>query len=384
MGTLVAGLAERDWDAARGGEALDARARRRRRGLHPLERARLRCPAARRRRRARRRGPGGATPSSTRSIPAPSRTPTATGSATWPGSPRGSTTCAWLGVDALWLSPIYPSPMADIGLRRQRLHGVDPVYGALEDFDRLVAEAKRRGLRLLMDLVPSHTSIEHPWFREHPDWYVWADGSGDEPPNNWRATFGGPAWSRDPRDPDGGRWYLHSFFPEQPDLDWRNPEVRAAFAERGPLLARPRRRRLPRRRDRADHEGRRAARRPARHRRAAAAAAPRAGGARHGPLPQRPRDRARAGGAARGRGRGAPGRRGLPAERDAAALPRAPRPRLRLRVPARALERARAGRGDRRGVCAGAGRLGALQPRLPPPRHPPRRGRRAAPRRCCC
>ena len=134
-------------------------------------------------------------------------------------------------MDALWLSPIYPSPMADNGYDVSDYIGVDPAYGTLEDFDRLIAEAKRRGLRLLMDLVPSHTSIEHPWFREHPDWYIWADGKGDEPPNNWRATFGGPAWSRDPSDPEGGRWYLHSFFPEQPDLDWRNPELRAAFAD---------------------------------------------------------------------------------------------------------------------------------------------------------
>ena len=72
---------------------------------------------------------------------------------------------------------------------------------------------------MLLDLVASHTSIEHPWFREHPDWYVWAD---DGPPNNWRTAFGGPAWTRDER---SGRWYLHSFYPEQPDLDWRNPEV---------------------------------------------------------------------------------------------------------------------------------------------------------------
>ena len=98
---------------------------------------------------------------------------------------------------------------------------------------------------LLLDLVPCHTSIEHPWFREHPDWYVWADG--DEPPNNWRAAFGGPAWSRDERT---GRWYLHSFYPEQPDLDWRNPEVRRGDRRRGALLARARRRRLPRRRHR--------------------------------------------------------------------------------------------------------------------------------------
>lgn len=130
----------------------------------------------------------------------------------------------WLGVDALWLSPIHPSPMADSGYDVSDYTGIDPTLGTLADFDALAAECRRLGLRLLMDLVPSHTSIEHPWFRRHPDWYVWAD----EPPNNWRSTFGGPAWSLDER---SGRYYLHSFFPEQPDLDWRNPEVRAAFAE---------------------------------------------------------------------------------------------------------------------------------------------------------
>jgi alpha-glucosidase len=134
-----------------------------------------------------------------------------------------------LGVDGLWLSPIHPSPLADFGYDISDFKAVDPVYGTLEDFDRLIAAADERGLRLLMDLVPCHTSIEHPWFREHSDWYIWAEGRDGGPPNNWRATFGGPAWSPDP---DGGsRWYLHSFYPEQPDLDWRNPEVVAAFGE---------------------------------------------------------------------------------------------------------------------------------------------------------
>ena len=132
----------------------------------------------------------------------------------------------WLGVDALWLSPIYPSPLADSGYDVADHAAVDPAYGTLADFDALLNAAHERGLKLLLDLVPSHTSIEHPWFRRHPDWYLWADG--DRPPNNWRSAFGGPAWSRAPK---SGRWYLHSFYPEQPDLDWRTPEVRDAFAE---------------------------------------------------------------------------------------------------------------------------------------------------------
>jgi alpha-glucosidase len=130
-----------------------------------------------------------------------------------------------LGVDALWLSPIYPSPLADFGYDVSDHTAVDPAFGTLDDFDALVAAAHERGLRVLMDLVPCHTSIEHPWFREHPDWYIWAD-SGDRPPNNWLAAFGGPAWTRDER---SGRWYMHSFYPEQPDLDWHNPEVVAAM-----------------------------------------------------------------------------------------------------------------------------------------------------------
>jgi alpha-glucosidase len=129
-----------------------------------------------------------------------------------------------LGVDALWLSPMYPSPFADGGYDIADFTGVDPRLGTVADVVELAAGAHARGMRLLLDLVPNHTSIEHPWFREHPDWYVWADAA----PNNWRAAFGGPAWSRDEA---AGRMYLHSFYPEQPDLDWRNPAVRAAMQD---------------------------------------------------------------------------------------------------------------------------------------------------------
>ena len=130
----------------------------------------------------------------------------------------------YLGVNALWLSPIYPSPLADFGYDVSDYTGIDPQFGTLGDFDELVTAAHERGLRVLLDLVPCHTSIEHPWFREHPDRYIWSPVDG--PPNNWRAAFGGGAWSRDEV---SGRWYLHTFYPEQPDLDWRNPEVVAAM-----------------------------------------------------------------------------------------------------------------------------------------------------------
>ncbi len=133
---------------------------------------------------------------------------------------------AGLGADAIWLSPIHPSPLADFGYDVSDYTTVDPTLGTLDDFGRLRDAAHRRDLRLLMDLVPCHTSIEHPWFRAHPDWYIWADG--DRPPNNWIAAFGGSAWSRDG---GTGRWYLHSFYPEQPDLDWRNPAVAAAIGD---------------------------------------------------------------------------------------------------------------------------------------------------------
>jgi alpha-glucosidase len=131
-----------------------------------------------------------------------------------------------LGVDAVWLTPFYPSPLADWGYDVSDHRAVAPEFGTLDDFDALVAAAHGLGIKVMLDLVVSHTSIEHPWFRERPDFYVWADGP--EPPNSWIASFGGPAWSRDERT---GRLYLHSFYPEQPDLDWRNPEVREAMGE---------------------------------------------------------------------------------------------------------------------------------------------------------
>ena len=133
---------------------------------------------------------------------------------------------SWLGVDALWLSPFYPSPLADFGYDVADYTAIDPTFGTFADFDALVSSAHDRGLRVVLDLVACHTSIEHPWFREHPDRYIWSPVDG--PPNNWVAAFGGPAWSRDDR---SGRWYLHSFYPEQPDLDWRNPEVVAAMQD---------------------------------------------------------------------------------------------------------------------------------------------------------
>jgi len=139
----------------------------------------------------------------------------------------------WLGVDAIWLSPFYPSPMADFGYDVADYCGVDPLFGDLETFDRLVAEAGQHGIRVIVDLVPNHSSDQHPWFvaarssRDDPkrDWYVWRDGGGrDEPPNNWVGAFidGGRAWTWDDTTE---QWYLHQFLPQQPDLNWENPEV---------------------------------------------------------------------------------------------------------------------------------------------------------------
>ena len=137
---------------------------------------------------------------------------------------------AGLGVDAIWLSPIYRSPMVDFGYDVSDHTAVDPVFGDLDAFDRFLAHAHRRGLRVLLDWVPNHTSSEHPWFRESRSsrespkrsWYVWRDGSADKPPNNWRSAFGGPAWTWDAAT---AQWYLHLFLPEQPDLDWGNAQV---------------------------------------------------------------------------------------------------------------------------------------------------------------
>ena len=134
-----------------------------------------------------------------------------------------------LGVDAIWLSPIYPSPMHDFGYDVADYCGIDPSYGTLDDFERLLSEAHARGIRVIMDLVPNHTSHLHPWFiesrssRNNPkrDWYIWRDR-----PNNWQSIFGGSAWQWDET---SSQYYLHLFLPEQPDLNWRNPEVQEAI-----------------------------------------------------------------------------------------------------------------------------------------------------------
>jgi alpha-glucosidase len=140
-----------------------------------------------------------------------------------------------LGVDAVWISPIYPSPMADFGYDVADYCGVDPMFGTLADADRLIAEAHARGLRVILDFVPNHSSDQHPWFLasrasradSKRDWYIWRDAAaGGGPPNNWRSHFGGSAWEWDA---PTGQYYLHSFLREQPDLNWRNPAVRAAM-----------------------------------------------------------------------------------------------------------------------------------------------------------
>ncbi len=142
----------------------------------------------------------------------------------------------WLGIDCVWLSPITVSPDRDWGYDVADYRAVQPAFGSLDDVDELIADAARRGIRIVIDLVPNHTSDRHPWFgesrssRDNPrrDWYVWRDpGPDGSPPNNWRSTFGGgPAWTLDQAT---GQMYLHSFLPEQVDLDWWNEEVREAF-----------------------------------------------------------------------------------------------------------------------------------------------------------
>jgi alpha-glucosidase len=142
---------------------------------------------------------------------------------------------AALGVDAIWLTPVYPSPQVDFGYDISDYKAIDPQYGTLKDFDRLVAEAKKRHIRIIMDLVLNHTSDKHAWFEESKssrssakrNWYIWRDGKGPGlPPNNWESLFGHSAWRNDART---GQWYYHKFYAQQPDLNWRNPDVRAAM-----------------------------------------------------------------------------------------------------------------------------------------------------------
>ena len=142
---------------------------------------------------------------------------------------------AQLGVDAMWVSPIYPSPMADFGYDVADYTGVDKLFGTMADFDALLAGCHERGLKLILDFVPNHTSDQHPWFlasrssREDAkrDWYLWRDPApGGGVPNNWMSNFGGTAWTLDEAT---GQYYCHSFLPQQPDLNWRNPAVRKAM-----------------------------------------------------------------------------------------------------------------------------------------------------------
>ena len=140
-----------------------------------------------------------------------------------------------LGIGAIWITPMYPSPLVDFGYDVADYTALDPLYGTLADFDHMMAEAKKRNIRVIMDFVPNHTSDQHPWFKESRssrtspkrDWYIWRDGKGPgEPPNNWQSWFGHSAWQFDPTT---GQYYYHHFYVQQPDLNWRNPEVRKAM-----------------------------------------------------------------------------------------------------------------------------------------------------------
>ncbi|MDF2118557.1 alpha-amylase family glycosyl hydrolase [Roseiarcaceae bacterium H3SJ34-1] len=139
------------------------------------------------------------------------------------------------GVDAVWLSPIFPSPMADFGYDISDYTGIDPLFGSMEDFDALISAVHANGLKLILDLVPNHTSDQHPWFIESRgsrdaqkrDWYIWRDPAADGgPPNNWMSEFGGSAWTYDSATQ---QYYYHAFLAQQPDLNWRNPDVRQAI-----------------------------------------------------------------------------------------------------------------------------------------------------------
>lgn len=141
----------------------------------------------------------------------------------------------WLGVDAVWLTPMFPSPQVDFGYDVSDYENVNSDYGTLSDMDQLIADGKNKNVRFILDFVMNHTSDQHPWFlesessRNNPkrDWYVWRDGKGPGvPPNNWDSVFGGPGWKFDPKT---GQWYYHFFYAQQPDLNWRNPEVKNAM-----------------------------------------------------------------------------------------------------------------------------------------------------------
>jgi alpha-glucosidase len=136
-----------------------------------------------------------------------------------------------LGVDAIWLTPCFPSPQVDFGYDVSDYQDIDPMYGTLADFDRMASESKTRNIRIILDFVMNHTSDKHKWFLDskssrtsnYRDWYMWRDGKGPKrPPNNWLSTFGGPAWKYDAKT---GQWYYHFFYSQQPDLNWRNPAV---------------------------------------------------------------------------------------------------------------------------------------------------------------
>src|SRR5690625_1707273 len=142
---------------------------------------------------------------------------------------------ASLGVDAIWISPFFKSPMKDFGYDISDYRDVDPIFGTLDDFDRLIAEAHDRNIRIIIDQVLSHTSDQHAWFEESrqcrknakADWYVWADPAEDgSPPNNWLSVFGGVAWEWEPR---RSQYYLHNFLKNQPDLNFHNPDVQSAI-----------------------------------------------------------------------------------------------------------------------------------------------------------
>jgi alpha-glucosidase len=140
-----------------------------------------------------------------------------------------------LGVDAIWISPCFPSPQVDFGYDVSDYENIDPMYGTLADFDNLASEAKKRGIHIILDFVVNHTSDQHKWFldskssrtSEHRDWYIWRDGKGPgQPPNNWNSDFGGSAWKFDPTT---NQYYYHYFYTQQPDLNWRNPAVKNAM-----------------------------------------------------------------------------------------------------------------------------------------------------------